>query len=116
MGFSDVGGYGCEIKTPNLDRLASGSLRFTQFYNTARCRPSRASYLLVAMRRRCVGKHFCSNRKGNRAIRIGDWKLAAEQATPWELHDVSKDRLEIHELASQDPPKAQKKRNQEALE
>ncbi len=45
MGFSDAGCYGGEIKTPNLDRLASGGLRFTQFYNTARCWPSRACIL-----------------------------------------------------------------------
>ena len=45
MGFSDLGCYGGEIATPNLDRLAAGGLRFSQFYNTARCCPSRASLL-----------------------------------------------------------------------
>ncbi|CAI8004210.1 Arylsulfatase [Geodia barretti] len=45
MGFSDLGCYGGEVHTPNLDRLAAGGLRFTQFYNTARCCPSRASML-----------------------------------------------------------------------
>ena len=45
MGFSDLGCYGGEIQTPNLDRLAAGGLRFTQFYNTARCCPTRASLL-----------------------------------------------------------------------
>ncbi len=45
MGFSDLGCYGGEVHTPNLDRLAFGGLRFTQFYNTARCCPSRASLL-----------------------------------------------------------------------
>ena len=45
MGFSDIGCYGGEIETPNLDALAAGGLRFTQFYNTARCCPSRASLL-----------------------------------------------------------------------
>ena len=45
MGFSDLGCYGGEVHTPNLDRLATGGLRFTQFYNTARCCPSRASML-----------------------------------------------------------------------
>ena len=45
MGFSDAGCYGGEIQTPNLDRLAAGGLRFTQFYNTARCWPSRAAIL-----------------------------------------------------------------------
>lgn len=45
MGFSDLGCYGGEIQTPTLNRLAAGGLRFTQFYNTARCCPSRASLL-----------------------------------------------------------------------
>ncbi|HEY1186098.1 MAG TPA: arylsulfatase [Gemmata sp.] len=45
MGFSDLGCYGSEIRTPNLDALAAGGVRFTQFYNTARCCPTRASLL-----------------------------------------------------------------------
>jgi arylsulfatase len=45
MGFSDLGCYGGEIPTPNLDSLAAGGVRFTQFYNTARCCPTRASLL-----------------------------------------------------------------------
>src|SRR4051812_45854174 len=45
MGFSDIGCYGGEIDTPNLDRLARDGLRYSQFYNTARCSPSRASLL-----------------------------------------------------------------------
>ena len=45
MGFSDLGCYGGEISTPNLDKLAAGGLRFTQFYNTSRCWPSRAAIL-----------------------------------------------------------------------
>jgi len=45
MGFSDIGCYGSEIPTPNLDKLAARGLRFTQFYNTGRCCPTRASLL-----------------------------------------------------------------------
>ena len=45
MGFSDLGCYGSEIPTPNLDALAQNGLRFTQFYNTARCCPTRAALL-----------------------------------------------------------------------
>ena len=45
VGFSDIGCYGGEIATPNLDALAQGGVRFTQFYNTARCCPTRASLL-----------------------------------------------------------------------
>lgn len=45
MGFSDLGCYGSEIQTPNLDALAHDGVRFTQFYNTARCCPTRAALL-----------------------------------------------------------------------
>src|SRR5665213_586834 len=45
LGFSDLGCYGSEIPTPNLDKLAATGLRFTQFYNTPRCCPSRAALL-----------------------------------------------------------------------
>ena len=45
MGFSDIGSYGGEISTPNIDALAARGLRFSQFYNAARCSPSRASLL-----------------------------------------------------------------------
>ena len=55
MGFSDAGCYGGEIHTPNLDRLAAEGLRFTQFYNTTRCWPTRAAvmtgYYAQAVRR-----------------------------------------------------------------
>lgn len=45
LGFADIGCYGSEIKTPNLDALAADGLRFTQFYNTAKCHSSRVSLL-----------------------------------------------------------------------
>jgi arylsulfatase A-like enzyme len=45
MGYSDIGCFGGEIHTPNLNALAAGGLRFTQFYNTARCCPTRASLM-----------------------------------------------------------------------
>ncbi len=45
VGFSDIGCYGSEIPTPNLDKLASEGVRFTQFYNTARCSTTRASLI-----------------------------------------------------------------------
>jgi arylsulfatase len=45
MGYSDIGSFGSEISTPNLDKLAQNGVRFTQFYNTARCCPTRASLL-----------------------------------------------------------------------
>ena len=45
MGFSDLGCYGSEIETPNMDKLAANGLRFSQFYNTAKCHSSRVSLL-----------------------------------------------------------------------
>ena len=45
VGWSDLGCYGGEIPTPNLDALAAGGVRFTQFYNCARCSPTRASLI-----------------------------------------------------------------------
>lgn len=45
LGFSDLGCYGSDIQTPNLDGLAKGGLRFTQFYNTARCWPTRGALM-----------------------------------------------------------------------
>ena len=45
MGYSDIGCYGGEINTPNLDKLAAEGLRFTEFYNTGRCCPTRATLL-----------------------------------------------------------------------
>src|SRR3954471_22091330 len=45
MGFSDIGCYGSEIQTPNLDKMAAKGQRFTQFYNTSRCCPTRAALL-----------------------------------------------------------------------
>ena len=45
MGWSNVGCYGSEIPTPNIAALAASGVRFTQFYNTAHCSPSRASLM-----------------------------------------------------------------------
>jgi arylsulfatase len=45
MGFSDIGCYGSEIRTPHIDGMAASGIRFTHFHNTARCCPTRASLL-----------------------------------------------------------------------
>lgn len=61
LGFSDLGCYGSEIATPNLDALAAGGMRFTQFYNAARCCPSRAA-LLTGQYPHAVGVgHMCAD-------------------------------------------------------
>ena len=66
MGYSDIGCYGGEIKTPNLDALSSNGLRFTQFYNTARCCPTRAS-LLTGLHPHQAGVGHMTNDRGNDA-------------------------------------------------
>jgi arylsulfatase len=63
LGYSDLGCYGSEIETPNLDSLAAQGLRFTQFYNTARCWPSRAA-LLTGYYAQQVGRDQLPNRAG----------------------------------------------------
>ena len=45
LGWSDIGCYGSEVQTPNLDKLGEGGLRFTRFHNTSKCFPSRACLL-----------------------------------------------------------------------
>jgi len=47
MGFSDLGCYGGEVNTPNINYLAQNGIRYRQFYNTSRCCPTRASLLTV---------------------------------------------------------------------
>ena len=64
MGFSDLGCYGGEIGTPNLDALAAGGLRFTQFYNTARCCPTRASLLTGLYPHQAGVGHMVDSKKG----------------------------------------------------
>ena len=58
MGYSDLGCYGGEVKTPNIDALAKNGLRFKQFYNTAKCHTTRAELLT-----------------GNYAYAIGDHRM-----------------------------------------
>jgi len=63
MGFSDLGCYGGEIPTPNLDKLAAGGLRFTQFYNTGRCCPTRAALLTGLYSHQAGVGHMVTDRK-----------------------------------------------------
>lgn len=73
MGFSDLGCYGSEIATPVLDNLAENGLRFSQFYNTARCCPTRAS-LLTGLYPSQSGMGFMTGDEGAPGYRgeIGD--------------------------------------------
>ena len=63
MGFSDLGCYGGEIRTPNLDRLAKNGLRFSHFYNTARCCPTRASLMTGLYAHQAHVGHMVDNPK-----------------------------------------------------
>ena len=63
MGFADLGCYGGEIPTPNLDKLAARGLRFTQFYNTGRCCPTRASLLTGLYSHQAGVGHMVADRK-----------------------------------------------------
>ena len=62
MGFSDLGCYGSEIATPTLNRLAGEGIRFTQFYNCARCCPTRASLLTGLYPHQAGVGHMVANR------------------------------------------------------
>jgi arylsulfatase len=66
MGFSDIGCYGSEVDTPHLDRLAAHGLRYLQFYNTARCCPTRAS-LLTGLYPHQAGVGHMMNDRGTEA-------------------------------------------------
>ncbi len=72
LGFSDLGCYGGEIATPNLDRLAQNGLRFAQFYNTGRCWPTRGALLTGYYARAIRRDQVPGIRSGGRGKRP-DW-------------------------------------------
>lgn len=69
LGFSDLGCFGGEIETPNLDALAAGGVRLTQFYNTGRCCPSRAAILTGQYPHRVGLGHMTTNDLGHPGFR-----------------------------------------------
>ena len=86
MGFSDIGPYGGEIATPNLDKLAAGGVKFSQFYNCAKCEPTRAALLTgqqfwtknpnVAVRKDTPNVGEVLRTAGYRNMMVGKWHVA----------------------------------------
>jgi len=107
MGYSDIGCYGSEIKTPNLDKLAANGLRFTQFYNTARCCPTRASILtglyshqagvghmtadygqpgyIGRLNKKCLTIAEALKPAGYRTFVTGKWHVGAKETAWWPI-------------------------------
>lgn len=82
MGWSDLGCYGSEVNTPNLDRLASEGIRFTQMYNTSKCFPSRAC-LLTGLYSQQIGYHTTYKKPMKHAITLGELFKSAGYTTMW---------------------------------
>ena len=88
MGYSDLGCYGSEIPTPNLDSLAQRGLRFARFYNSARCSPSRAALL--------TGLH--PHQAGMGTLAEDPGKRASTDAAPGYREALSANSLTLAEL------------------
>jgi len=82
LGWSDIGCYGSEIKTPNLDKLAENGIRFTNFHNTSKCFPSRAS-LLTGLYAQQVGYGKNANGEFKNSVTIGEVLKAIGYRTYW---------------------------------
>ena len=90
MGWSDIGCYGGEVSTPSLDRLAAEGMRFTQFYNNAKCTTTRASILTGLYPRRGKGGLLRQNMvtlgeamklAGYQTALSGKWHLGSGETT-----------------------------------
>jgi arylsulfatase len=89
MGFSDIGCYGGEVQTPALDRLAHEGMRFTQFYNNAKCTTTRASVITGLyprrkgglLQRNMVTLGEAMGLAGYRTILSGKWHLGSGEDT-----------------------------------
>ena len=82
MGWSDIGCYGGEVETPNLDRLAENGIRFTQMHNTSKCFPSRAT-LLTGIYAQQSGYHKTYKQPLSHAVTLGEVLQTAGYRTLW---------------------------------
>ncbi|NJN26739.1 MAG: arylsulfatase [Cyclobacteriaceae bacterium] len=82
LGWSDIGCYGSEVSTPNLDRLASNGIRFTQMHNTSKCFPSRAT-LLTGIYAQQNGYALGYNQPLKNAVTLGEVLQSAGYRTLW---------------------------------
>ena len=82
MGFSDLGAYGSEISTPNIDRLADEGIRFSNAYNTSKCFPSRAS-LITGLYSHQIGYHESFEQPMRNAITLGELFKSEGYTTLW---------------------------------
>jgi arylsulfatase A-like enzyme len=83
MGFSDLGCYGGEVRTPNIDALAAGGLRYTQAYNAARCCPSRAA-LLTGVHPHQAGIGWMTFGGLGTSSSLSSWTSMIEQRGPYQ--------------------------------
>ncbi len=107
MGFSDIGCFGGEIATPNLDALAAGGLRFTQFYNTARCCPTRASLLTGLYPHQAGVGHMMEDRgvDGYRGDLNSRCRTIAEVLKPAGYRNYAVGKWHVTRFAGPDGPK-----------
>ena len=82
MGYSDLGSYGSEVATPNIDRLAYEGVRFTNAYNTSKCFPSRAA-ILTGLYSQQTGYHENFRQPMRNAITLGELFRSAGYTTLW---------------------------------
>lgn len=82
MGFADLGCYGSEVKTPNLDKLAAQGIRFTQMHNTSKCFPSRAC-LLTGLYSQKTGYDKSYKKTMSNAITLGELFKLSGYTTMW---------------------------------
>lgn len=109
LGYSDLGCYGGEIQTPNLDYLAANGVRFTHFYNTSRCCPTRASLLTGLYNHDAGIGEMTTDRKapGYRGYITENTVTLAEVLKQSGYHTAMSGKWHVSNTIEQPTPKAQ---------